>query len=171
MQAKTLRLPATLAALTALAAASPAAAKYVSGHQVAVNQTTYKMTGDLLGDWKVTGFKILSHNPLFFAKGTERFTGCIDRHHDGSCAGDPTGTLRFTFRYWSKMAGGKTEQLGTCSHRLVEATGGLAGTTGFIMMVDTPNHSGHGVTTRYEGEISMGNATGARARASAARPC
>jgi hypothetical protein len=158
-----------LSPLLALSGVSAAAAKYVSGRMLPVNDTTFKATGDLKGTWKLTTFKTLAHNPVFYAKGTELFTGCIDRNRDHSCSGDPTGKLKFSFRYWAKMKGKDVVQLGTCSHRLTEATGGLAGTTGFLMMVDTPKPSGHGVTTQYEGDLQIGGASGARARA--ARTC
>jgi hypothetical protein len=171
MRANMHRLGAVLALspLLALCGVSAAEAKYISGRMIPVNETTFKATGDLIGTWKLTKFKVLAHNPVYYAKGTEQFTGCIDQNRDHSCSGDPTGTLKFSFRYWAKMKGKDVVQLGTCSHRLTEATGGLAGTTGFLMMVDTPKRSGRGVTTRYEGDLSVGGATGARARA--ARAC
>jgi hypothetical protein len=59
------------------------------------------MRGGLLGRWTGTSFKVLAKSPLYRAKGTERFRGCIDRRRDRSCAGDPSGTLSFTFRYWA----------------------------------------------------------------------
>lgn len=147
---------ALLGGAFALIAAPAASARYVSGHQVNFNEQTLtaKMTGDLLGTWKITKFSVKKHTPYLFATGTERFTGCLDRGHDHSCAGDPTGTLRLTFRYWAQMKRGAV-QLGTCSHRIVGAGGGLAGATGFVMMVDTPKRTGKGVTTQYEGNVQL----------------
>jgi hypothetical protein len=163
-----LGVAAVVTPIIALGAVSAADAKYVSGHQIPISQTKAKMTGDLVGTWKITNFKILEHNPLFYAAGTEQFTGCIDQARDGSCDGDPTGTLSFSFRYWAKMKGKNVVQLGTCSHRVTDASGGLAGTTGFIMMVDTPKRSGKGVTTQYEGDLQLPGATASRARAAQA---
>lgn len=160
-----------------LCAAPAASARYVSGHQVAFNEKTLtaKMTGDLLGTWKITTFNVKKHRPYMFATGTERFTGCLDRGHDHSCAGDPTGTLRFTFRYWAQMKLSAV-QLGTCGHRIVGSGGGLAGTTGFVMMVDTPNRVGKGVSTQYEGNVQLpvpgaSGATAAAASVAAPHAC
>lgn len=165
---------ALLGAAVALVTAPAAGARYVSGHQVNVNEQTgtAKMTGDLVGTWKITKFTVKRHTPYMFATGTERFTGCLDRGHDHSCAGDPTGTLRFTFRYWAQMKRDAV-QLGACSHRIVGSGGGLAGATGFLMMVDTPKRTGRGVTTQYEGNVQLpvAGASGASvAAASVATP-
>jgi hypothetical protein len=163
------RLPAALAlaALLVAVGASTAAARHVSGRAIGVNMTTEKISGDLVGTWKLTHFKIRAHNPVFYATGTERFTGCLDRNRDRSCTGDPTGTLSFTFRYWARMKGNDV-LLGTCSHPVTGGTGGLAGAKGFVMMVDTPKRSGHGTNTQYEGDIRL---PGEDAPASAARVC
>jgi hypothetical protein len=96
-------LLAVCAAATAVAAPAGAATYPVSGKQIVVNQKKgiFKMRGGLLGRWTGTSFKVLAKSPLYRAKGTERFRGCIDRRRDRSCAGDPSGTLSFTFRYWA----------------------------------------------------------------------
>lgn len=98
-------------AALALLAASPAAAQrtyQVAGRQVIVNEDagTYKMRGGLRGDFAVTSFKELATEPLYRAEGTERFRGCLDRRRDRSCAGDPSGTLSFSFLYWGSSAPG-----------------------------------------------------------------
>ncbi len=157
-----------LAPFVVLTGVSAAAATYVSGRYLPVDEMTGKMTGSLNGTWKIKTFKVIKNSPVFYAKGTEEFTGCIDQNRDGSCTGDPTGTMRFSFRYWAKMKG-KDVQLGTCAHRLTDATGGLAGTTGFIQMVDTPKPKGRGVITRFEGDLQPAGVTATRARA--ARTC
>ena len=57
------------------------------------------MHGDLVGKWRITSFTPLATEPLFRAKGTERFRGCLDKDHDGNCgAGDPSGKRRLKFR-------------------------------------------------------------------------
>jgi hypothetical protein len=155
-----------LSVLVVLSGASVAGAKYVTGRQTPVNETTFKMTGDLLGTWKGLTFKVLKQNPFLYAKGTERFTGCIDQNRDRSCTGDPTGTIDFSFHYWARMKGKQT-QLGTCAHRITRSSGGLKGVTGFLMMVDTPDRKGH-VTTTYEGDLSLPGASTARAARAAA---
>src|SRR4051794_6399193 len=65
----------------------------VSGEQVIDDAAAGRahMTGGLVGRWTITSFKETAKTPLIGARGGERFTGCIDRARDGSCAGDPTG--------------------------------------------------------------------------------
>jgi hypothetical protein len=146
-----------LLAAGALFAAAPAGASYVSGKQTIVSQKagTFKMSGGLIGDWKVTSFKPTALKPVLKAKGTERFDGCLDSNHDGSCAGDPTGTLNFKFHYWAKLGSHDEVQLGTCAHRIVGGTGGLAGASGFLMMVDTPIGKAPFTKTHYEGFVTL----------------
>src|SRR3954452_22092647 len=76
----------------------------VSGEQIVINEAagTWRMTGGLVGLWKITSFKELAGEPVFKAKGTESFKGCIDTDHDGSCSGEPHGTMTFSFRYWAQ---------------------------------------------------------------------
>ena len=63
----------------------------MSGTQTVIDEEagTFAMHGDLVGVWRITSFKELATTPLFQAKGTERFRGCIDEGHDGSCSGRP----------------------------------------------------------------------------------
>jgi hypothetical protein len=85
------------------AATAQAKTVSVSGTQTVVDENagTYRMHGDLVGGWKITSFKELATAPLYQGKGTERFRGCLDRGHDGGCAGDPKGKLFLRFRYWA----------------------------------------------------------------------
>jgi len=147
----------TLTAAVALIAAPAVQAFYVSGHQHPVNEPAgkFRMTGGLKGKWKITKFRIVQRAPVFKAKGEERFNGCIDLGRDGSCSSDPAGKLTFRFRYWARFSDDGLPELGTCAHRIVDASGGLTGTTGFLMMVDTPTGSAPGFKTHYEGEISV----------------
>ena len=87
----------------------------------------------------------------------EKFNGCVDVNKDGSCNGDPSGVLKFKFRYWASVSEDDELQLGTCAHRIVKAKGGLKGASGFLMMVDTPISSRPGFKTHYEGVIELGD--------------
>jgi hypothetical protein len=103
-----------------------------------MKRTTFKMAGGLIGSWEITSFKeVKKQKPVFKATGTESFNGCMDVGHDGSCTGDPSGTMDFTFKYWAKLGSDEKVQLGTCAHPVVGGAGGFSGATGFLMMVDT----------------------------------
>jgi hypothetical protein len=163
-----------IAALAALALAAPAGAKTttypVSGKQTVVDEAagTYKMSGGLIGDWALTSFKELAKTPLFRAKGTEHFSGCLDRGRDGSCAGDPSGTLDFTFRYWAQF-GGDGLVWGACWHPVTGGTGAFKGAQGVLTMTDTPVGGGN-VRTDYIGSITLrkGSSRTSRSHARAA---
>lgn len=166
------RARALAAALLALAiccavTAASAQAKVVSvsGTQTVVDEEagTFRMHGDLVGGWTITSFKELATSPLYQAKGTERFRGCLDRGHDGGCAGDPAGTLRLRFRYWALFGPGDALRAGACWHPIVGGTGAFAGARGAMQMLDAPTETG--VETTYVGRIR----TGGGASASAAR--
>jgi hypothetical protein len=142
----------------------------VSGEQVIDDPAAGNahVTGGLVGKWKLTSFKMTAKTPLIHAKGRERFTGCIDRARDGSCAGDPTGTLRFTFQYWAQPAGTADQVVwGACYHPIVSGTGGLKGARGVLTMVDTPTTDGK-TRTDYVGNVTLGAAGEAAARAAVA---
>ena len=132
---------------------------YVSGKQKVVNENAgkFKMTGDVKGKFKITKFHVKQTSPVFKAKGVEKFNGCVDVNKDGSCNGDPSGVLKFKFRYWASVSEDDELQLGTCAHRIVKAKGGLKGASGFLMMVDTPISSRPGFKTHYEGVIELGD--------------
>jgi hypothetical protein len=158
-----------LVAAMVLVWASPAGATYVTGKQTIVSEKkgTFKMAGGLIGSWAITSFKVLKLKPVFQAKGTESFNGCLDAGHDGSCTADPSGTMNFTFRYWAKITGDDKVQLGTCAHPVAGGTGGFATATGFLMFVDTPIKKPPFTKTHYEGDINL---TGVRAASSAHAP-
>ena len=161
-----------LAAVAAGFAAVPAsAATYrVSGQQIVDNAagTRFHVTGGLVGTWRVTSFKQLASKPLIRARGTERFVGCIDVGLDGSCTGDPSGSLTFGFRYWAKPGStANTVKWGSCYHPIRGGTGDLAGATGVLTMVDTPMTDGT-LQTDYIGNVTIGGA--ARSASAAARP-
>ena len=135
-------LLATLAAAVALIAVPAAHALYIKGQQIPANnsETKYKkMTGGLNGNWKITKFRILHDAPSVQGQGR----GAVRRLRRRRArrlptAATPQATLTFRFRYWARFTDEGLIELGTCAHRIVDATDGLTGTTGFLMMVDTP---------------------------------
>jgi hypothetical protein len=165
---------ATLLAATSAGATPVSGEQFlVSGRQTLLNEKggTYKMQGGLIGTWKITSFKEVASKPVFRGKGTETFQGCLDRQRDGSCAGDPSGTLNFSFRYWAKVDHQNAVQLGTCAHPITGGTEGFAGATGFLMMVDTPIKKAPFIKTRYEGVITLGSSSISARVGAPASPC
>jgi hypothetical protein len=163
---------ASIAAVVAASLAVPtlAATYKVSGQQIPDNAdgTQAHMTGGLLGSWRLTSFKQTAKKPLMRARGTERFVGCIDVALDGSCTGDPTGSLKLTFQYWAKPGSSPgTIAWGACWHPITKGTGAFAGATGVLTMVDTPMADGT-LQTDYVGNLTIGGA--APAAHAAARP-
>ena len=107
LRMRVVRMALAAACVTALVVAVPAAGKTyrVSGNQITVDADAgiSKMRGGLIGDWRGTSFEELGSSPLYHARGTELFKGCIDRRRDRSCKGDPSGTLEMTFEYWGLL--------------------------------------------------------------------
>jgi hypothetical protein len=162
---------ACCAAALVLAAPAAAGTYQVSGKQTIVDENagTFKMRGGLVGSWTTTSYEELGTSPLYHARGTEEFNGCLDRRSDRSCKGDPSGTLSFTFEYWALFASPDPASLvwGACWHPVVSGTGDFAGAQGVIQMVDTP--TSRGVTTRYIGNVTLkGNGARRSARAATA---
>lgn len=139
--------------------AAPASATYVSGKQTLVGGKkglgNFTVAGGLVGSWALTSFKVVKQKPVVKGQGTETFNGCMDLGHDGSCTGDPSGTMDFTFKYWAKLGPDDKVQLGTSGHPVVSGTGGFAGATGFLMLVDTPIKKKPFTKTHYEGDINL----------------
>lgn len=159
--------------VTAVPALAARTAFPVSGRQTVVDadKGTYRMRGGLLGAWQQTSFTEVATTPLYEAKGTESFQGCVDRGRDGSCAGDPSGRLDFSFLYWGSFGADDSLNWGACYHPITGGTGAFRGATGVLVFADTP--VGAGVLTRYTGSVTIERGQGARARktasASAAR--
>jgi hypothetical protein len=166
---------ASLSAAVALVLAAPAGARSVSGEQTLVDQAagTYKMNGDLVGDWAITSFTELATSPVYRGEGTEKFKGCLDRDRDDSCRGEPSGKLKFSFDYWAQLADDGSLELGTCSHPVTGGKGDFAKAKGFLMMVDTPTSEAPFVETEYHGVIDLKHHRSSKARtaASAQRSC
>jgi hypothetical protein len=162
-------LVAAVAAALALAAPAGAKTYTVSGTQTVVDEDagTFTMQGGLIGDWAVTSFKQLGTSPLYRARGRERFAGCLDVRRDGSCAGDPSGTLTFRMLYRAMFGSQDSASLvwGACLHPIVRGTGAFAGARGVIAMADTP--SAGGVRTAYIGNVTLGARSHRKARSAA----
>jgi hypothetical protein len=171
---KALRMvrPTLVAGAAALLLAATANAKTttvpVSGAQTVVDEDagTFKMSGSLIGDWQITSFTEIATAPIYRAKGTELFSGCLDVRRDGSCKGDPSGTLRFTFKYWAQFDEQGGLVWGSCLHPITGGTGSFAGATGVLAMVDTPTPQG--VSTAYIGHVTLRGSAKSRAHANAA---
>jgi hypothetical protein len=168
--------PGLIVAVVALAFAASAGATttyQVSGKQIAVDedQGTFVMRGGLVGDWAITSYTELQTSPIYKAKGTELFAGCIDVHRDGSCKGDPSGKLRFTFKYWAQFDSTGALVWGSCVHPITGGTGAFANARGVLAMVDTP--TAQGVSTSYIGHVTLGGGSRghARARVASAAAC
>ena len=148
-----------LAVICSLTAASAQArAVSVSGTQTLVDEQagTYKMHGDLVGDWQITAFKEIPSEGLFQAKGRELFDGCLDRDHNDACgSGDPSGKLRFVFRYWALFADDGSVLGGACWHPIVRGTGAFKHARGSLQMLDTQTGAGGALETHYVGQIRM----------------
>ena len=165
------------AAALALAASASAATTYqVSGKQIVVDEAagTFKMQGGLIGDWAITSFTEIAKTPIYRAKGTELFVGCLDVGRDGSCKGDPSGKLRFTITYWAQFDAQGGLVWGSCYHPVTGGSGAFARATGVLMMVDTP--TAQGVSTSYIGNVTLNGSKGrtharARVAASGASAC
>lgn len=169
-----LRVMSLAAAAAALLLAAPAgAATYqVHGKQKVVDEAAgeYKVSGDLLGHWQTTSFEEVAVEPYYEGKGTEEFSGCLDRRRDRSCKGDPSGTLSFEFRYWGLFGSPDPASLiwASCWHPIVAGTGAFAGATGVLTFVDSPTPNG--LKTAYIGTITTKDGKASRRASAAQRP-
>ena len=169
LRMRVVRTALAAACLAALVVAVPAAGKTyrVSGKQIAVDEDAgiYKMRGGLIGDWRITSFEEVATSPVFHGRGTEKFSGCLDRRRDRSCKGDPSGTLELTIDYWALFASPDPASLvwGACFHPIVSGTGDFANAQGVVQMVDTPTRTG--IRTDYIGTLTV---KGGKARATRA---
>ena len=178
--------PCVVAALVVVAAAAGGTAPVkVRGTQTVIDEAKgkYEMHGSLVGKWNTTAFKIDYQGPdgEFVGSGKELFSGCHDADANGTCdAGEPTGTLSFSFVYWANF-NPKTQALvrGECVHPVTGGTKGFRNVKGIIHMVDRP--AGKDVRTTYSGSLlfpgattaSVSSTAGSRSLASvtAARTC
>jgi hypothetical protein len=133
--------------VVAFAAPAGAAVTRVTGLQIpdvedACPETsigTFTMEGGLIGCWYTDEFSAVREQPSGTVQitGTEHFVGCLDHGLDGSCVGDPAGTLTFSFQF-SGMYDLVTfaEIRGRCEHMVVSGTGGFASAGGVITFKD-----------------------------------
>ena len=141
-------LAVTSAILSALAApASAAGAGQVSGNQAPVATCegdssalgTYVMDGSLIGCWFTDSFDVVREHASGTVQitGTEHFDGCLDLGGDGTCSGDPDGTLSFSFQFSGKFDLVTFAEIrGRCQHPIVSGTGGFGTASGVIMFRD-----------------------------------
>ena len=134
-------------------------------------QGKFEMQGSLVGKWNVTAFSphYEGSNGGYAATGKEIFTGCHDVDGSGTCdAGEPAGTLRFTFVYWATF-NPMTQALvrGECVHPIVGGTGNFAKAKGFVHMWDRP--VGKSVKTTYAGTLELAGRTTTSRMTSASR--
>lgn len=108
----------------------------------------------LIGCWWTTSLEFIlpsigTLSGVIVATGTELFDGCLDLGGDGSCAGDPSGTLDFAFNATVKYDPGYTQlQQGRCYHPITGGTDDFEGATGALRFKDDPAtgcsyYSGH----------------------------
>jgi hypothetical protein len=150
------------------AAPASAATVHVSGVQsapvssaVCPDQTAglpaYTMAGGLVGCW-YTDTLSFRGNPLgapsgaIQATGTEHFGGCLDLDVDGTCVGDPQGTLTFTYQLSAKfdvVTGAEIH--GRCQHPIISGTGDLSGASGVLTFKDDVTNG----TALYRGHVTL----------------
>jgi hypothetical protein len=120
--------------------------------------TSLVMTGGLVGCWYTDTLVTHPAQPngtpsgTIQATGTEHFVGCLDLDADGSCTGDPSGSLAFTFQFSGKfdpVTG--VEIFGRCQHPITSATGDFAGASGVITFKDDVANG----TSLYTGHVAL----------------
>lgn len=171
---RVLAVAAVVACAAAIAVASPAAAATyeLSGTQVMVTPEWALNYGGLLGAWDYD--KYVPDDPLtppiFHSTGTEKFYGCLNLNHDGSCYKEPSGTLSFSFEYWFKSFppyNEDSEVWGACYHPITGGTGDFKGADGVLTMVDA--QTSHGIHTRWQAILILPDAAQASARSAHAQ--
>jgi hypothetical protein len=103
------------------------------------------MTGSLVGCWYTDTFVAHAAQPNgtpsgeIQATGTEHFIGCLDLDTDGSCIGDPSGSLASTYQFSGKFDPVTLAEIhGRCQHPIVpgSGTGVFTGASGVITFND-----------------------------------
>lgn len=166
-------LAAAVAAVLSCVIATPASASQnqVSGVQTPAiippacsdSSASFTMTGSLVGCWYEDTFNLTkdqvtpSGSELVHFSGTEHFTGCLDVDGDGSCTGDPSGTLFFIFTFTGQYVPGTNltiEIRGRCHHPIVGGTGDFAGASGVLNFKDDVSNPAF-VISPYMGHVSF----------------
>lgn len=111
------------------------------------------MSGSLVGCWYVVDFvDKFQDNGALQETGHELFVGCLDRGDDGSCSGDPSGTLSFSYVFTGKFDPVTFEEIkGRCHHHVDDGTDGFAQASGVINFKDDVEA---GIAT-YNGNLKL----------------
>ena len=111
------------------------------------------MSGSLVGCWYVVDLvDKFQDNGALQETGHELFVGCLDRGVDGSCSGDPSGTLSFSYVFTGKFDPVTFEEIkGRCHHHVDEGTDGFAQASGVINFKDDVEA---GIAT-YDGNLKL----------------
>jgi hypothetical protein len=111
------------------------------------------MSGSLVGCWYLVDLiDKFQDNGALQETGHELFVGCVDSGSDGSCSGDPTGTLSFSFVFTGKFDPMTFEEIkGRCHHHVDEGTDGFAQASGVINFKDVVEA---GIAT-YNGNLKL----------------
>lgn len=98
----------------------------------------FTMSGGFNGCWYVVdAIDKFQDNGALHETGHELFVGCLDRGADGSCTGDPTGTLAFSYVFTGKFDPATFEEIkGRCHHHVDEGTGAFVGASGIVNFKD-----------------------------------
>jgi hypothetical protein len=111
------------------------------------------MSGSLVGCWYVVDLvDKFQDNGALQETGHELFVGCLDSEGDGSCSGDPSGTLSFSYVFTGKFDSVTFEEIkGRCHHHVDEGTDGFAQASGVINFKDDVEA---GIAT-YDGNLKL----------------
>jgi hypothetical protein len=117
----------------------------------------YTMFGSLVGCWYLVDFvDKFQDNGALQETGHELFVGCLDRGVDGSCSGDPSGTLSFSYVFTGKFDAVTFEEIkGRCHHHVDEGKDGFAQASGVINFKDDVEA---GIAT-YDGNLRLASAS------------
>jgi hypothetical protein len=99
---------------------------------------TFTMDGSLIGCWYTDDFSFREQpSGNAEATGHEHFVGCLDLGLDGSCTGDPGGTLSFSFQFSGRYDNVTFAEIrGRCHHPIVSGTGAFADASGVLHFKD-----------------------------------
>ena len=150
MRKSTIAAVALLVGLALVAGPAAAGTAQVSGNQTPAapddpciagdpsSLATFTMDGSLIGCWYTDDLTFREQpSGTAQATGREHFVGCLDLGDDGSCSGDPSGTLSFSFQFSGRFDNVTLAEIrGRCQHPVVSGAGGLDGAGGVINFKD-----------------------------------
>lgn len=123
---------------------------------VNVDEGVYTVHGSLLGQWTTPTSTYIYNTPsLAIAKGTEKFSGCVDRNRNKRCGPrEPSGELNFEFIQWARSNPDTGAFIiGRCVHPIMGGTEDFAGARGLLTMKDLP--VGDRIRTTYQGDLVL----------------